>query len=95
MLHFFKLKKSKKLLKIEKSSKIDFSSKNSNKFVYYNENVNNFKRNYLENDNDLEHAVKTKNAPFFMIFPNISFFHMVVTNWTGPLSLSLKPKKRY
>ena len=36
------------------------------------------KRNYLENYNDSEHAVKTKNAPFFMIFPNISFFHMVV-----------------
>ena len=47
---------------------------------------NKFKRNYLENYNDSEHAVKTKNAPFFMIFPNISFFHMVVTDWTGPLS---------
>jgi hypothetical protein len=44
----------------------------------------NFKRNYLENYNDSEH-VKTKNAPFFMIFPNISFFHMVVNYWTGPL----------
>src|SRR4051795_6782976 len=48
--------------------------------------IQNFKRNYLENYNDLEHAVKTKNAPFFMIFPNISFFHMVVNYWTGPLS---------
>jgi hypothetical protein len=48
---------------------------------------NNFKRNYLENYNDSEHAVKTKNAPFFMIFPNISFFHMVVNYWTGPLNL--------
>src|SRR3954469_10337871 len=47
----------------------------------------NFKRNYLENYNDSEHAVKTKNAPFFMIFPNISFFHMVVNYWTGPLTL--------
>src|SRR3569623_585112 len=47
---------------------------------------NNFKRNYLENYNDSEHAVKTKNAPFFMIFPNISFFHMVVTYCTGPLN---------
>src|SRR3569623_918955 len=37
----------------------------------------NFKRNYLENYNDSEHAVKTKNAPFFMILPNISFFHMI------------------
>src|SRR3954464_11221070 len=47
--------------------------------------IQNFKRNYLENYNDSEHAVKTKNAPFFMIFPNISFFHMVVNYWTGPL----------
>jgi hypothetical protein len=55
--------------------------------VYYNEElVTNFKRNYLENYNDSEHAVKTKNAPFFMIFPNRLFFHMVVTDWTGPLS---------
>ena len=36
--------------------------------------LGNFKLNYLENYNDSEHAVKTKNAPFFMIFPNISFF---------------------
>src|SRR6478736_6513635 len=42
--------------------------------------IQNFKRNYLENYNDSEHAVKTKNAPFFMIFPNISFVHMVVTD---------------
>src|SRR3569623_207523 len=48
--------------------------------------MSNFKRNYLENYNDSEHAVKTKNAPFFMIFPNISFFHMIVTYWTGPLT---------
>src|SRR6185437_6009150 len=27
-----------------------------------------FKRNYLENYNGSEHAEKTKNAPFFMIF---------------------------
>jgi hypothetical protein len=39
--------------------------------VYYNENMNNFKRNYLENYNDSEHAVKTKNAPFSMNFPNL------------------------
>ena len=53
--------------------------------MYYNEKLENFKRNYLENYNDSEHAVKTKNALFFMIFPNISFFHMVVNYWTGPL----------
>jgi hypothetical protein len=34
--------------------------------------ISNFKRNYLENYNDSEHAVKTKNAPFFMNFPNIN-----------------------
>ena len=49
------------------------------KGLYTNSNFN------LENYNDSEHAVKTKNAPFFMIFPNISFFHMIVTYWTGPL----------
>src|ERR1700733_5366411 len=52
------------------------------KSLYTNSN---FKRNYLENYNDSEHAVKTKNAPFFMIFPNISFFLMIVNYWTGPL----------
>ena len=52
--------------------------------------IENFKRNYLENYNNSEHAVKTKNAPFFMIFPNIPFFHMVVTDWTGPLRVSVQ-----
>ena len=33
--------------------------------------IQNFKRNYLENYNDFEYTVKTKNAPFFMNFPNI------------------------
>src|SRR6185437_8963064 len=42
--------------------------------------IQNFKRNFLKNYNDSEHAVKTKNVPFFMIFPNIPFFHMVVTD---------------
>ena len=66
------------VMKIEKiDAKIDFSAKNSKQFVYYNKELvtnSNFKRNYLENYNDSEDAVKTKNAPFFMIFPNISFF---------------------
>src|SRR3569623_1873799 len=55
------------------------------KCLYTNSN---FKCNYLKNYNDPEHAVKTKNAPFFMIFPNISFFHMIVNYWTGPLTLT-------
>ena len=32
---------------------------------------NKFKRNYLENYNNSEHAIKTKNTPNFMNFPNI------------------------
>jgi hypothetical protein len=40
-------------------------------FVYYNENMSSFKRNFLKNYNDSEHSVKTKSALFFMNFPNI------------------------
>ena len=54
--------------------------------------IQSFKRNYLENYNDSEHAVKTKNASFFMNFPNIPFFHMVVNYWIGPLTLNYKQK---
>ena len=75
-------------MKIEKiDAKIDFSAKNSKKFVYYNENMSNFKRNYLQNYNDSEHAVKTKNSPFFMSFPNINKNWQLVSHWTGPLRL--------
>ena len=66
-----------------------FFRKNSNFCVLQRRactQIQNFKRNYLENYNDSEHAVKTKNAPFFMIFLNISFFHMVVTEWNCPLN---------
>ena len=79
-VHLWKFKKSMQksifLQQIQKSLCI------TTKSLYTNSN---FKRNYLENYNDSEHAVKTKNALFFMIFPNISFFHMIVTYWTGPL----------
>src|ERR1700758_2620429 len=64
------------------SQKIQKSLFITTKSLYTNSN---FKRNYLENYNDSEHAVKTKNAPFFMIFPNISFFHLIVTYVQGPL----------
>ena len=75
-----------KILKI--GAKIDFSAKKFKKVcVLQRRACNKFKRNYLENYNDSEHAVKTKNAPFFMIFPNTSFFHMIVTYWTGSLNL--------
>src|SRR3569623_1868386 len=70
-----------KILKID--AKIDFSAKKFKKVCVLQRRaytqIQNFKRNYLENYNDSEHVVKTKNAPFFMIFPNISFSHMVVT----------------
>src|SRR3954462_11384580 len=59
--------------------------------------MNNFKRNYLENYNDSEHAVKTKNAPFFMIFPNISFLHMVV-DWSfkgGGVQIEAGSRKKF
>src|SRR4051812_37144213 len=71
------MQKSIFLHKIQKSLCI------TTKSLYTNSNV---KHNYLENYNDSEDAVKTKNAPFFMIFPNISFVHMIITYWTGLLS---------
>ena len=46
-----------------------------------------FKRNYLENYNDSEHAVKTKNAPFFMNFPNIYKLWQLFSDRTSPLNL--------
>ena len=33
--------------------------------------IANFKRDYLDNGSDSEFTVKTKNAPFFMNFPNM------------------------
>src|SRR3569623_461739 len=62
-------------MKIEKiDAKIDLKIQKSlcitTKSLYTNSN---FKRNYLENYNNSEDAVKTKNASFFMIFPNIFF----------------------
>ena len=44
-----------------------------------------FKCIYLDGENDSDDAVKTTNAQFFMIFSNISFFHMIVTDWPDPL----------
>src|SRR6185437_2924023 len=63
------------LMKIEKiDAKIYFSSKKFKKVCVLQRRactqIENFKRNSLENYNDSEYAVKTKNAPFFMIFPN-------------------------
>ena len=66
------------------------SIKSLKKFVYYNENmytqIQNFERNFLENYNDSELAVKTKHAPFFMNFPNFNKNGQLFSHWTGPLS---------
>ena len=60
-------------MKIEKiDAKIDFSVKKFKKVcVLQRRACNKFKRNSLENYNDSKHAVKIKNAPFFMNFPNL------------------------
>ena len=47
--------------------------------------IEKFKCNFLENYNDSEHAVKTKNAPFYDLSEYIVFFHMIVTYRTSPL----------
>jgi hypothetical protein len=83
----------KKLLQCSFYENLKNLIKNSNKFVYYNENMyTNFKRNYLENYNDSEGTVKTKNTPFFMKFPNINkngnFFPSTLKeNWQTTISI--------
>ena len=47
--------------------------------------IQNFKHNFLENYNDSEDAVKTKNAPFFINFPNIYKMDNFFPHSTGPL----------
>ena len=49
-----------------------------------------FKREYLETEIFSDYTVKEKNSPFFLKFPNISFFHMIVNYWTGPLNQTLR-----
>jgi hypothetical protein len=44
--------------------------------------IQNFKRNYLENYNDSEFTVKTKNAPFFMNFLNINKKLATFPHWS-------------
>ena len=53
--------------------------------------IQNFKSNFLKNYNDSEFTVKTKNAPFFMNYPNIYKLWQLLP--TG-LVLSKKPKFR-
>ena len=81
----FSYKKIATMFILWKFKKSIFTQKIQKSFCTTTKSLYKFKRNYLENYNDSERAVKTKNASFFMIFPNISFFHMVVNYWTGPL----------
>jgi hypothetical protein len=79
-----------KIYKID--AKINFSAKNSKKFVYYDEElVTNwkFQTQLSRKLQRFRTFRKNKNAPLFIIFPNISFFHMIVNYWTGPLSQSI------
>jgi hypothetical protein len=69
--------------KIQKSLCITMKSMNTN---------SNFNRNFLENYNDSEVVVKTKNAPFFMDFLNISFLYRFFSEWTGPFNLKIRDK---
>ena len=45
-----------------------------------------FKCIYPDGENDSDDAVKTKNAPFFINFPNINKNGQLFSHWTGPLS---------
>src|SRR6185312_12360273 len=57
------------LMKTEKiDAKIDFSAKKLKQVCVLQRKHEQF----LENYNDSEHAVKTKNAPFFVNFPNFN-----------------------
>ena len=49
--------------------------------------IANFACNYLENDNDSEFTVKTKNAPSFMNFPNINKNGNFFSDQAGPLRI--------
>ena len=59
-----------------KIEKIDFSAETIQKSLCITTKtftqLENFKHNFNENYNDSEDAVKTKNAPFLMNFPNIN-----------------------
>jgi hypothetical protein len=63
--------------------KLIFPQKFQKVYVLQRRACNKFKRNYLENYNDSEDAVKTKNAPFFMNFPNINKNGQLFSHWTG------------
>jgi hypothetical protein len=72
------------LMKVEK---IDFFAKNSNKFVYHNENMNKqFSRKPQRFKTRRKN--KTKNTPFFVDFSNI-YKMTTFSHWTGPIKVAM------
>ena len=76
-VHFMKISKNR--LKIQKS--LCITTKTCTQ-------IEKFKPNFLENYNDSDFIVKTKNAPFFMNFPNINKNWQLFSHWTGHFPLT-------
>src|SRR6185312_15565007 len=75
-------------MKIEKiDAKSSIFPQKIQKSLYIKTKTCKFKRKFLENYNDSEHSIKTKNAPFFMNFPNINKNWQLFSHWTGPLKM--------
>ena len=69
--------------------KIDFSAKNSKKFVYYNEELvtnSKFQTQLSRKLQRFRTCRKNKKCSIFHDLSEYIIFHMIVTYWTGPLS---------
>src|SRR3954464_2395812 len=77
-------------MKIEKNdAKIDFSAKNSKKFVYYNKELVTNSKLQTQLSRKLQRfktCRKNKKCSIFHDLSEYIIFHMIVTDWTGPLS---------
>src|SRR6201991_1821317 len=81
----------KKLLQCSfmKIEKIDFSAKNSKKFVYYNEELvtnSKFQTQLSRKLQRFRTCRKNKKCSIFHDLSEYIIFHMIVTYWTGPLT---------
>src|SRR6185437_13180900 len=66
----------------------DFKAKNSKKFVYYNENMytNSYFQMHLSRwEKRFRWCHKNKKCSIFHDLSEYIIFHMIVTDWTGPL----------
>src|ERR1700744_4155098 len=71
-----------------KIEKIDFFSKNSKKFVYYNEELvtnSKFQTQLSRKLQRIRTCRKNKKCSIFHDLSEYIIFHMIVTYWTGPL----------